>query len=334
MPLDSLDLSFEVSAQMLSEQVTDRRAWLSGDVDPRSAVITLDDAARAETDMLVARLRAQPLPMILRTPDMFELPAWRAAMTRARDKLDNGLGFAVIDRLPMDDHAEDDMKTVFWIVGQLIGRTVAQKWDGTMIYDVTDTGQTFGYGVRGSYTNVELVFHTDNAFGAAPPERVGLLCKYPSVSGGLSRFCSLYSVHNIMLREHPDLLRRLYQPMVFDRQAEHTAGAPKTALAPFFSFDGTRLTARANVQLVRKGHEVAGVKMEPELAEAIDAVEAVGNRPELWLELAIERGQLQYLNNIELGHYRSDFEDHADPEKKRHLFRTWHRDHGVRTYDG
>ena len=127
-----------------------------------------------------------------------------------------------------------------------------------------------------------------------------------------------------MLRDHPDLLKRLYAPMLFDPQAEHAPGAPKTAVAPFFAFDGAKLTARANVQLMRKGHDVAVVNLEPELADALAAVEAVGTQPDLWLELPIERGQLQYLNNTELGHYRSQFEDHQDPAKKRHLFRTWH----------
>ena len=74
--------------------------------------------------------------------------------------------------------------------------------------------------------------------------------------------------------------------------------------------------------------------MDNELTDALNAVEMVGNREELWLELPIERGQLQYLNNLELGHYRSNFEDHTNPNKKRHLFRTWHRDWGARTYDG
>ena len=94
------------------------------------------------------------------------------------------------------------------------------------------------------------------------------------------------------------------------------------------------MTARANVQLVRKGYKVAGIELDKKLTDALNAVEMVGNREELWLELPIERGQLQYLNNLELGHYRSNFEDHANPAKKRHLFRTWHRDWGARTYDG
>ena len=334
MSLDYLDLRNEVSVEMLTEIVNDYRAWLSGQVDPRSSIIALNNEALAETREIVRAVRRQPLPLYLHSPETFELTAWRQIMAAASEKLTEGLGFTVIDRLPMDEFNDNDMKAVFWVVGQLIGRTVAQKWDGTMLYNVKDTGEAFGYGVRGSYTNVELVFHTDNAFGVAPPEYVGLLCKHPALSGGISRFCSLYSVHNIMLRNHPDLLKRLYAPMLYDRQAEHAPGTPKVALAPFFAFDGEKLSARANVQLVRKGHDVAGVNLEPELEDALAAVEAVGNRSELWLELPIERGQLQYLNNMELGHYRSHFEDHEDPAKKRHLFRTWHRNAGGRSYDG
>ena len=87
-----------------------------------------------------------------------------------------------------------------------------KNWDGTMIYDVTDTGKKYGYGVRGSATNVELVFHTDNAFGISVPDYVGLMCKYPAKQGGLSRFCSLYTVHWRMENKYPNELRRLYQP--------------------------------------------------------------------------------------------------------------------------
>ena len=71
-----------------------------------------------------------------------------------------------------------------WILGQLIATPVAQKWDGTVIYDVTDTGRQSGYGVRGSWVNVELSFHTDNAFAVAPPDYVGLLCRCPHANAG------------------------------------------------------------------------------------------------------------------------------------------------------
>ncbi len=48
----------------------------------------------------------------------------------------------------------------------------------------------------------------------------------------------------------------------------------------------------------------------------------------------MQRGQIQYLNNHEVGHYRSEFEDFDEPERKRHLYRLWHREAGSTSYDG
>jgi len=89
-------------------------------------------------------------------------------MTRAKRALDHEVGVAVLDRLPLSSMDHATTLAVFWCLGSLIGASVAQKWDGTMLYDVADHGLVFGYGLRGSYTNIELPFHTDNAFGIAP----------------------------------------------------------------------------------------------------------------------------------------------------------------------
>ena len=67
---------------------------------------------------------------------------------------------------------------------------------------------------------------------------------------------------------------------------------------------------------------------------ALEALNEVTLDEALWFGLPIERGQMQYLNNSETAHYRSEFVDHDDPAKKRHLVRTWHRDQGNQTYDG
>ena len=137
-----------------------------------------------------------------------------------------------------------------------------------------------------------------------------------------------------MENKFPKLLERLYTPMYFDRQAEHADGAPKTAFAPFFSWQNGKLRCRANSSLVRKGYEVSNKKMDAELIQAIEAVDEVTSAKDLWVEAPLTQGQVQYLNNHELGHYRSSFLDHSDPEKKRHLYRLWHRTDGYITYDG
>jgi len=332
--MNRIDVSAAEVTPVAREYISDGRAWLAHEISADDWTVRVGAVERDEISEMVALLKSEPLPMLLRTPDMFQIPALRDLYANAKNILDQGCGFCVIDRLPMDDYAIEDMISCYWILGQLIGRTVAQKWDGTMVYDVADTMQSYEtQGVRGSYTNVELVFHTDNAFGVSVPDYVGLLCRYPAKSGGLSRFCSLYSVHNRMLERHPDELQRLYQPVLFDRQAEHSPGAPQTTWAPFFSWRDGKLAARANTSLIRKGYSLADETMDPALVSALDAVDNVSNAEDLWVEAPIARGHMQYLNNHELGHYRSTFEDYEDPALKRHLYRTWHRERGRRTYD-
>jgi len=331
----ALDLTYEVVELPPDlSPIVQQRAWLADDLAEECWVLEIDQPALEEIHQLIALMQAKPLPLLLRTPDGMEIPHLRSVYSKAKDQLDQGCGFVVLDRMPIDDHKIDDIIACHWVLGQLLGPTVAQKWDGTMIYDVTDTKKTYGYGVRGSATNVELVSHTDNAFGARVPDYVGLLCKYPAVSGGLSRFCSFYSIHDRLQREAPDALRRLYQPMFFDRQAEHQSGAAKISFAPFFSWRDGRLKCRANTSLVRKGYDVARRTMDDGLKAALKAVDRVTKAEDLWVEAPLQRGQIQYLNNQELGHYRSEFIDGDDPAKKRHLYRLWHRADGDRTYDG
>ncbi len=330
-----LDLTDEVvdiptDAGLIAEE----RGWLAADLEDRAWVIEIERDARSELETLIDHMRGNPLPLPLCSADEAAIPHLRRLYASAQEQLDRGPGFVVIDKMPIDEHPIEDVIACYWALGQQLGPTVAQKWDGTMIYDVTDTKKAYGYGVRGSATNVELVFHTDNAFGRRVPDYVGLLCKYPATSGGLSRFCSLYTVHARLQRLHPEALERLYQPMLFDRQAEHQEGAPKTSLAPLFSWREGRLRCRANSALVRKGYDVAGQTMDGALDDSLNALDEIASAADLWIEAPLERGQIQYLNNHELGHYRSEFVDGDDPSKKRHLYRLWHRQTGSRTYNG
>ena len=333
MAVAALDLNHEISSPP-DKPLAVKKAWIGSNISETDWLLRFDHACLEEIGTLIEKMRAQPLPTIVRSIDEFDVPNLRKVVAKAKSILDDGCGFVVLDRLPMDDHPIDDMISSFWLIGQMIGLPVAQKWDGTLIYDVTDTGKKFGYGVRGSTTNVELVFHVDNAFGQRVPDYVGLLCKYPALEGGLSRFCSMYTMHDRLLERDPDLLARLYEPVLYDRQAEHVEGGAKVTSAPFFSRNGDTISSRANVSLVRKGYQVAGVEMDARLQAALQAIQSISQDEDIWYEAAIERGQLQYLNNHETGHYRSTFTDHNDPAQKRHLYRTWHRNTGRRTYDG
>jgi alpha-ketoglutarate-dependent taurine dioxygenase len=327
-----LDCSAEVSA--MQQPANDRMVWLASDIRPDDYVVRLSADTLNEIERLIGFLVDNPLPLLQHKLDELELPACRATMTQMKSILDDGVGFAVLDRLPMENYPIDNLLEIYWLLGQCIGRPVAQKWNGQMIYDVADTGADYAYGTRGSYTSVELNFHTDNAFARMVPDYVGLFCRHPAKSGGVSRFCSLYSVHQRMLEQYPQALERLYRPVLFDRQKEHRDGAEPVCLAPYFSWRNNRLFARANASLIRKGYEVAKEPMDATLAAALDAIDEVCASEDLWYEAPLQRGQVQYLNNHEVGHYRSAFEDFDESERKRHLYRLWHRESGSTSYDG
>lgn len=319
---------------MLKEYVRDSRAWNRETLAASSWQFELPSVAAAEIAEIVTRMRHAPLPLLLRRPGDFVWPACRHLMLRVKEALLRGPGFAVIRGLDLRAFGREESTTVFWMLGQWLSQPVATKWDGTLLYDVTDTGRRFGPGVRGSTTNVELSFHTDNAFGRALPDYVGLLCLQPARQGGISRICSLYTLHNAMLAEQPELLARLYEPAFYDRQGEHAPDAPPYLPLPLFAFADGVLSARLTPNLIRRGHAMAGKPMDGPLTEALEYLEGLLRREEFIHEFQLEEGALQYVNNRWTAHFRSAFHDAEDALQKRHLIRVWYRETGGQPYDG
>jgi hypothetical protein len=249
--------------------------------------------------------------------------------------LDDGGRFAVIDRLPVERLARDEAVALYWLLSSLLSRPVAQKLDGTLIYDVHDTGLQAlpGSGIRPDKTNIGINFHNDNAYNTTPPHYVGLLFWRTAKEGGLSRVMSVQTAHNALLRAHAAALPRLYEPFWFDRQREHTADDKPVFAAPILEAEGG-LKARFALHQVKNAHAMLGQEMDKATRNAIGALEDVFAQPELAGEMMIERGQIQFVNNLEIGHSRTDFVDHDEPDQRRHLVRVWLRDVGERGYNG
>ena len=297
-------------------------------------MVPLPAPAVDELEQALRQLRGNPLPLLLLSPAQFALSACASVMAAVEHKLRRGIGLAVIDRIPVERFSVEENRALYWLLGSLLGRPVAQKWDGTMIYDVKDTGKTLEYGVRRSVTNLELQFHTDAPWLALPPERVGLLCLHPAREGGVSQVVSLATVHNELRRLRPDILPRLYRPFPWDRQAEHAPGDHKVAWQPIFRSDGRDLVARYNEALIVNAEALTDTPLDAEGREALAAMRAIADAPDLRVEFTIERGQIQYLENLAVAHSRTAFKDAEEPHLKRHLIRLWNRNEGRQTFHG
>ena len=232
------------AASVVDVEIAGPMAWTCATLAPDAGRVALSAEGMAEIDAAVALMRANPLPALALSPRDFPLAALRRTMAEVKQALDGGVGFALLDRLPLERLSRDEAMRVYWLLGAMLARPVAQKWDGTMIYDVRDLGRPPGNGVRPDVTSAEQNFHTDNSYNLCPPEYVALLCLHPAMEGGVHFVVSLAAAHNEIRRRRPELLSRLYRPFCFDRQREHAPGDAMVIRHPLFERDGGRLTAR------------------------------------------------------------------------------------------
>lgn len=309
--------------------------WAAQTLFENDGLVTLDGDCIAELDSAAAEIEANPLAIEALHPRHFEMTACQAAMARVREQIDNGIGFAIIDRLPVERLETESAKKLYWLLMSMIDRPVAQKWDGTMVYDVTDTGKKSrpGSGVRSSKTNGGQSYHTDNAFNL-PPDFVALFCLRTARKGGVSGLVSLETVHNLMLAECPEVLPRLYQPFHFDRQMEHAPDDARLSFKPVFESDGARVYANFSPRLIEHAYEMNNKEMDATARDAINALMRIPERAGLGKSFAFERGQIQIVNNRRLGHRRTAFRDWDEPKRRRHLVRIWLRKTGRPFYQG
>lgn len=314
--------------------MSDRLLWRGDTLPAGAGRMVLPAGVLRELDAVAESLDRDPLPLLVLRPDDFVLDEARDFMREAKRQIDDGVGFAIIDRLPVERWSLASAKAIWWLLASLVARPVAQKWDGTSIYDVTDLGRPPGNGVRPDVTNYEQNFHTDNSYNNEPPHYVGLLCVRTAMEGGVSGIVSFATAHEEMRKRHPELLDRLFKPYYFDRQREHAPDDVMTTHHPMFERKDGKLVARLSNFQVRNGHKIAGVPLDNEGAAALEAFESILNEPGLSARFHFEPGQMQLIDNRALGHKRTGFRDWPEAERKRLLVRLWLRDTGSRAYNG
>ena len=279
------------------------------------------------------RLRPETLDEIDRgiasgSPD-FPLDSFERDADRLRAEVKSGRGFVVLKGLPVDRYSNQDAVRAYLRIAALFGHQLPQNVKLDQVYSVRDEGYSiekqYGtVGVRFSKTTSGLNFHTDSApvLLGNTPDIVGLLALQVARKGGASAIVSAGAVHNALLRDNPEALERLYQPFHFDRRAELREGEPSTLFAPVFTYNGS-LAVRYFGFYIPKGHEIAGAPLTDRDVAALEALEAAMQPPELAVTFEMERGDIQLINNNFILHSRTAFEDHPEPERRRHLIRLW-----------
>jgi alpha-ketoglutarate-dependent taurine dioxygenase len=304
----------------------ERFAWTVDDLTPADWQFDVPDAAMAEMAAVAGQIEGRSVESL--GPDNFDWPHTRNLMGRVRQTLREGVGFALLGRLPVDDWGIDATRSISWLLMGMLGSVVEQKYNGARIYDVRDMKKPLGHGVRRSITNLEQEFHTDGGWLPATPEFIGLACLHQAAQGGMSRVSSLATAHRVLEEESPDLIAQLYRPLWWDRQAEHAEGDTPCRREPVFYRAGQTVEARYYDDYVRKGYRLMDEPLDTATIEALDAFRGAVERPEHCFDFFLEPGQIELVNNRAIAHARTKFEDAGDADRGRHLVRLWVRSEG------
>lgn len=309
----------------LVSTISDPRAWRAETIDaPHSWRCELSARCRSALDQTLRELRQQPREIMELNVADTPLADCTSELSEAASVLETGRGFVILEGLPRDA-TKSEQQAAYWLIGQLLGQPFEQNVQGTVLYDVRDTGQSVQYGSRFSVTNAESSFHTDNSFGDDVLDYVGLLCLQPAKSGGLSQLVSGFAVLDELQSRDPQALDVLSRPFHVDRRGGVRPGDSLTVQYPVLARRDGELLLRYLRYWIEVGHEKANQPLTPAQRSALDTLDDVLREPELRVEFHLRPGDMFFINNRWLFHNRTAFEDDSEPDRRRHLVRLWLR---------
>ncbi len=279
----------------------------------------LDDTEIADIEAAAKGIGEQDTPIVEINKDNFPLPVLGSRLAQWAEQLTDGIGFALVRRIPVERYSVRQAATIFYGVGAHLGHARMQNAMGHVLGHVCDLKvRSDDPNVRIYQTNERQTFHTDSS------DIVGLLCLKQARTGGESLLVSAVTIYNEMLEARPDLVRLLFDPIATDRRGETPEGMQPFFSIPVYSWDQGYLTVMYQRQYIDSAQRFdAAMRLTPEHIQALDMFDEFANDPGLNLSMQLEPGDMQFVYNHGLLHDRTSFEDWPDLEDRRHLLRLW-----------
>ena len=293
--------------------------WTASDMrDPSLWTETLTKPELEEIDAALRTAQAKSDDLLEIGPSDFPLPTFRARLAAVKRELVDGRGVVRLRGIDRARYDNDEMCLIYWGLGTHLGSPWAQNAAGHVLGDVTDQGKAPNDPTsRGNEIGgIKLPFHCDGS------DLVGLLCLDPGAKDGLSRVANAVSLHNTLVREHPDLAAALYEPLPYDFRGEQKKGGKPFYLVPGFTGWRDRLFMRLIPPYIfaSQRHPEAP-RLSDAQHEALVWINDVAESGRFNVEMAFEAGDIQFINNYHVMHGRGAYRD--EPGKVRHLKRLW-----------
>jgi hypothetical protein len=301
------------------QPVVDPAAWTASDLDAdQSWKHELSASDIAELDTLIAQLEPSISDVLQIKKDQVNLPTLGPRLAAIRDDIIDGRGLALIRGVPVERYSRLQSAIAFWCIGMAVGVPVSQNAKGHLLGHVADLGGTSLKNPknRGYQTHDALPFHCDSC------DVVGLLCLHPSKSGGESTVTSSLNIYNEMLKQRPELVAAMAEPIYRDRRNEIPPGKDPWFQLPVFNFFGGHLSVSWQGGYIRSAQRFEELPRHSQ--DLIDGIEMFSDLArDLAYHMDFRQGDIQFLHNHVTVHSRTEYEDFPEPERKRNLLRLW-----------
>ena len=250
--------------------------------------------------------------------DDFLLPAIADDIRDWVHEIEHGRGVLILRGFPVERFTLEKIERLWFGLGTHFGRAVSQSVMGDLVGHVVDVAGPDSRH-RAYRNSCELQLHTDRC------DTVGMFCLQKAWKGGLSSYASAHAEHDEMLATRPELVVPLWRGFHLHRFGEQLPGEPpySPVRIPVFSErDGvtTVILLRGYIDMAADEFDLPINGLE---WEALNTFTDIANRPEFRLDFTLEPGEAILFNNCVILHKRTAFEDHTEPDRKRHLMRLW-----------
>ena len=294
-----------------------RTGWEPADYDLAGHTWSLGAAEVAALDRVLSHVRKVGADEQTATREQLYAPELAEFFGPASHKLRHGQGMVFVRNIPVAAYGHDDLRILYRAIGSYFGEAVSQNWKGELLGLVQAVGGAASGRVYA--TSGPLRQHSDRI------DILSLLSVRMAREGGASTFASSLLVWDRIAAERPEFVPVLTRGFPQFRNGEQADGDPPITpwRVPIFgerdSLRSCLFSGNSNKDYVEK---YGGYTLTTQEAEAMALLARYLADPAMIITLQLEPGEAVFLNNYEVTHGRTRFEDDGGPDG-RLLFRLW-----------
>jgi alpha-ketoglutarate-dependent taurine dioxygenase len=254
-------------------------------------------------------------------PTLF--PILKNEILKIKTILLNKHGFIIIDGKSFEGFSKKEVKSIYIIISNFLGILIPQNIKKEILVEVKDEGKSMKTGGRYHQTRDGGSCHTDSPQWKNTPDFIGLCCIYPAKIGGVNKYISAYTIHNLFIKQNISLLEILYDNFYFDKRGEFKSGEDPTIFEPIIRYEDKKLTFRYLRTYIDQGYKVENKELSDNQLKSLELLDKFLENPKNIVEHALQKYDMTFFNNNWVIHGRTSFEDHEDLEKKRLMLRVW-----------